>query len=208
MATLKSLVDETTNIKNELKICHSNLKNNLIEKGVKCSATDKMSNLIDKVSLLDNYVPNPLYLYKSGDENIDITGGWILPTSAPWGEIEAVKRPSSIYMKLTPNSNTNTVATLKPLNSIDFSMYSKLHFDVAMFNKTPGNVNVLSIRNSSGTIIASYNINSGVNSSRKIITLDVSTLHGKYDIHIYLVAYTFGSGNYFELELFNCYAER
>ena len=29
MATLKNLVDETTNIKDELKTCHTNLKNNL-----------------------------------------------------------------------------------------------------------------------------------------------------------------------------------
>ena len=49
MATLKNLVDETTNIKNELVECHTNLKNNLIEKGVECSDTDKMSSLIDKV---------------------------------------------------------------------------------------------------------------------------------------------------------------
>ena len=34
MATLKQLVDETTNIKNELKTCHANLKTNLIDKGV------------------------------------------------------------------------------------------------------------------------------------------------------------------------------
>ena len=49
MATLKSLVDETTDIKDELKACHSNLKNTLIEKGVECSDNDKMSSLIDKV---------------------------------------------------------------------------------------------------------------------------------------------------------------
>ena len=49
MATLKSLVDETTNIKNELKTCHTNLKNNLVEKGVDASSSDKMATLIDKV---------------------------------------------------------------------------------------------------------------------------------------------------------------
>ena len=49
MATLKSLVDETGNIKNELVECHTNLKNNLIAKGVECSEDDKMSSLIDKV---------------------------------------------------------------------------------------------------------------------------------------------------------------
>ena len=49
MATLKSLVDETTNIKDELIECHNNLKNNLIKKGVECSNSDKMPSLIDEV---------------------------------------------------------------------------------------------------------------------------------------------------------------
>ena len=49
MATLKSLVDETSNIKNELVECHTNLKNNLISKGVECSDNDKISSLINKV---------------------------------------------------------------------------------------------------------------------------------------------------------------
>ncbi len=34
MATLKQLVDETANIKNELIACHTDLKTNLIDKGV------------------------------------------------------------------------------------------------------------------------------------------------------------------------------
>ena len=49
MATLQELVNETTNIKNELVTCHTNLKNSLIEKGVECSDTDKMSTLINKI---------------------------------------------------------------------------------------------------------------------------------------------------------------
>lgn len=60
MATLKNLVDETTNIKNELVTCHSNLKNNLTAKGVECSDTDKISSLIDKVEdvvVLPNIIP-------------------------------------------------------------------------------------------------------------------------------------------------------
>ena len=49
MSTLKELVNETTNIKNELKTCHTNLKSNLIEKGVECSDTDKLLSLVGKV---------------------------------------------------------------------------------------------------------------------------------------------------------------
>ena len=53
MATLKNLVDETTNIKNELVECHTNLKNTLIEKGVKCSDTDKMLSLVNKAGNIE-----------------------------------------------------------------------------------------------------------------------------------------------------------
>lgn len=53
MSTLKQLVDETTNIKNELITCHANLKNNLIEKGVECSDTDKLLSLVGKVGEIE-----------------------------------------------------------------------------------------------------------------------------------------------------------
>lgn len=53
MSTLKQLVDETTNIKNELKTCHTNLKTNLIDKGVECSDTDKLLSLVGKVGEIE-----------------------------------------------------------------------------------------------------------------------------------------------------------
>ena len=53
MSTLKQLVDETANIKNELTTCHTNLKNNLIEKGVECSDTDKLLSLVGKVGEIE-----------------------------------------------------------------------------------------------------------------------------------------------------------
>lgn len=56
MATLKNLVDETTNIKDELKTCHTNLKNNLITKGVECSDADKLSSLVNKVGEISTAV--------------------------------------------------------------------------------------------------------------------------------------------------------
>lgn len=53
MSTLKQLVDETTNIKDEIITCHANLKNNLIEKGVECSDTDKLLRLANKVGEIE-----------------------------------------------------------------------------------------------------------------------------------------------------------
>ena len=66
MATLKNLVDETTNIKNELVECHSNLSSILTSKNVEVSEEDKMSILIDKVNEFDE-VTRPLYLYNYGE---------------------------------------------------------------------------------------------------------------------------------------------
>lgn len=53
MSTLKQLVDETTNIKNELKTCHTNLKNNLANKGVECSNSDKLLTLVNKIKNIE-----------------------------------------------------------------------------------------------------------------------------------------------------------
>ena len=76
MATLKSLVDETSNIKNELDECHTNLKTNLVAKGVECSATDKMLNLINKINYIQqsyNVVAgNDVILYKFSDNSHNI----------------------------------------------------------------------------------------------------------------------------------------
>lgn len=55
MSTLKQLVDETTNIKNELIACHTDLKNSLTKKGIKVLETDKMLNLIVKISNIKGF---------------------------------------------------------------------------------------------------------------------------------------------------------
>ena len=49
MATLKNLVDEVGNIKNELVTCSNTLKNKLTDKDVSFNRTDKLLSLINKV---------------------------------------------------------------------------------------------------------------------------------------------------------------
>ena len=63
MSTLKQLVNETSNIKDEIITCHANLKNNLIEKGVECSDTDKLLSLVGKVGEIETvkYATGRLY---------------------------------------------------------------------------------------------------------------------------------------------------
>lgn len=50
MNTLGDLVNQTTEIKNDLVACHTKLKNKLVEKGVEVLPSDKLGALIDKVS--------------------------------------------------------------------------------------------------------------------------------------------------------------
>ena len=67
MATLKSLVDETTNIKNELVECYTNLKNNLITKGIDVGSFDKLSALVGKIkdiAVVQITVGDSVSLYK------------------------------------------------------------------------------------------------------------------------------------------------
>lgn len=65
MTTLKSLVDETTKIKDELVTCYTNLKNNLVAKGVECGSKEKMSTLIGKVGDV-KVIPNVI----AGDSTV------------------------------------------------------------------------------------------------------------------------------------------
>ena len=79
MATLKSLVDETGNIKNEIKTCHTNLKNNLSTKGVNISSSDKLRDLVDKIeniSTTKNVVASDNVFYSCGTPfSCSISGG-------------------------------------------------------------------------------------------------------------------------------------
>ena len=128
MATLKTLVDETTNIKNELKECYSNLKNNLVEKGVECSDSDKMSSLIDKVNELGDA---PLYLYKEGDECIDITGGFeaITLRDNGKGSITNTKETTYLYTSVQCSQALPKFAGYSTKNKINLSAYSRLIFE-------------------------------------------------------------------------------
>ena len=80
MATLKSLVDETSSIKDELIECHTNLKNNLIAKGVECSDTDKILSLIDKVGDINTVAtiaPSDNIIFNNSNQYKIQYGSWV-----------------------------------------------------------------------------------------------------------------------------------
>ena len=101
MTTLKSLVDEIINIKNEIVECHANLKNILIEKEVATSDTDKLTDLIEKTN---NIACNPTII-KGTIPNISVvensSGGF---SSNPIPQVELGFKPSKVILTYTLDS--------------------------------------------------------------------------------------------------------
>lgn len=143
MATLKSLVDETTNIKNELVECHTNLKNTLIAKGTECSDNEKMSSLVDKISALKVQTEIPIsgdfYLAYSFTDNIytsSTSGDQI--ASYVWTGLNGTLKVTSILkgnsteayldIKITRNGNTTLVKTIT--GGLDYYITSYCDIDV------------------------------------------------------------------------------
>ena len=131
MATLKTLVDETTNIKDEIVECHTSLSSILTSKNVEISEEDKMSDLISKVELLSEYIP-PLYLYKEGNECIDITGGWkgaLTYTTSYWtgGQSIGTFNDSCVNLKTSAIRSLRRICTSKKIN---VSNYNTLYIEL------------------------------------------------------------------------------
>ena len=188
MANLKNLVDETTNIKNELVECHTNLKNNLIEKGVECSDTDKMSSLIDKITLFDKYAPNPLMLYENGEEYVNITGGY--KDSSVWNACtyRFIKSSTDMKIILDKVNPSGYGSMLQILNTklIDLTLYNKLYFkyEFGGVNGYGTNANFVvanhldfnSLQSQEATTTINITSSSGTNG---IAEIDISSLVGE-----------------------------
>lgn len=126
MATLKNLVDETTNIKNELVVCHTNLKNNLLLKGVEVANQDKISTLINKVNNVETgnaYLPhwatggvwvrNPIMGITCGHANSVVVGKklYVIGGSIGNGAIGYVRTYDAELNTTTPISSFAPVPT-------------------------------------------------------------------------------------------------
>ena len=106
MATLKSLVDETTNIKNELVECHANLKNTLTEKGISISSSDKIQDLIEKINALEgitNVVSgDDIILIEKTPHTIITSSSYVLTETIP---IVTLKGTIKLSVSVTPWSS-------------------------------------------------------------------------------------------------------
>ena len=128
MSTLNNLVGETTNIKNELVECRDTLKQILIDKKIELSGDEnKLPVLISKVSELGEYDDGKLWLYKDGDECINVTGGLEYAVKS-YGNADAKSQ------KLSDRIST-TVSYASGVYAYDAKWQSKKMFDLTEYNK-------------------------------------------------------------------------
>ena len=138
MSTLKQLVDETSNIKNELKTCHTNLKNNLIDKGIECSNTDKLLSLANKVGEIElgkKFIKGITYQNADNSRffNTVCESGYSKSSRFPYvvlpkpdfevGLIVLRSNPSTVYDLITSTYCEGRVVTVKSQKDLENSHY-------------------------------------------------------------------------------------
>ena len=179
MATLKNLVDETTNLKNELVECRDMLKQILIDKKIEgLENENKLSILIDKVNELEDCIPSILYLYNNGNEFEDITGGFTKAgQSNGVGNVSITRYVDGIYFSNSSRPNSYIYAGIGTLNSIDVSKFSKLcvEYEYNVFLSSSMRNSVIELTNNLNDNGSICSISTGL-SEKHTVSLDVSNV--------------------------------
>ena len=207
ISNLEEVMDRYELLNSDIELKKNKLKEILIRKNLEITENEnKLTDLIPRVSELGATPPPPLYLYKEGDECVDITGGWNLTETAntSTGTVQTEKRNNSIYMRVVANSSTGHGATGITANLINFTDYKTIYFDCDIGHSDQYDRNYMGIVNSSNTALAQYILKASTDLPRQIISLDVSNIRDGY---IRLCPSTVLSGKWGEFILYNCWLE-
>ena len=189
MTPLKNLVDETTIIKDEIVECHSNLSSILTSKNVEVTEEDKMSDLISKVDLLGEYDDSKLWLYKDGDECIDISGGFsFFENNSNGGSVNTKSismEDSYIYASASRASTSGSWwHSISTKNKIDLTGYNFLKCEITTnitsltVGKIINSMYVDNLQNPSGmTNYIQSVFSSNVSNNTEIVTLNISNIN-------------------------------
>ena len=125
------------------------------------------------------------YLYNSGDEYSDITGGWsaLYKTNTSYW-LKATVTKASTYLRISAaNSSAPRWGAITTINKIDLSDYESLNFNVTAYKKSGSytyiNMLVMTERLQDG---GSYVVLNQKITGTGIVSLDVSSLNGAYYI--------------------------
>lgn len=164
-----------------------------------------------------------LWLYKEGDECVDVTGGWVIPSQATgsvdsasdWSRIDTKKGTGDyiytkeldyLYLRFTATSGSTILGSIHWMtaNGIDFFKYSKLNIEVTMdATSNTSNFNVCidqilegkaSANNSGYKNQCAYYLNQMIDKNVKTkIVKDISMINGTFKIALGKATYTSAS---------------
>lgn len=187
------LLDAVERVKllNESKQNEKNILSSILtSKNVEVSEADKMSDLIYKVNDLGEFIQPILYIYKEGDECINVTGGWDFNNCSY----------SSAFSKnnghLTKNS-TNFYGTLPTYwsiyyrgtsNKIDLSNYNKLKCKISNYTSATNSAFDIYVSYEDANFLNKTPVASARNTTtgESVLELDISQIFSAYNIFISL----------------------
>ena len=206
MATLKNLVNETTNIKNELINHRDNLKNKLTSKGIELNDNEnKLQILINKVYELNDYVYR-FYLYKNGNEYTDITGGYV-NTGTTGGSMK--NDGTSLVIKAERNSSGFKVCFANTNNTINLSNYSVLKIECSIDNSdsTKGHV-TFGLHNSKGVYPQTSAVVYRGGLDKGIVSIDIKNINSSQYLIIRPLIEATSSSTHVTCKVYNIWLEK
>lgn len=159
---------------------------------------------IDEYGDWDVSIETPrLYLYKDGDECVDVTGGWFNNTSATYGSMvsnNATYQPTKNPTDLAFNTYYINGNTMQCTNKIDLTNYNKIF----ILGKSTGNTEatampILSLSDNANTLVDSGQTSYSGTNVEKVNEFDISAVTGEK--YVSLFAYSGRVGNVYKVWL-------
>ena len=118
------------------------------------------------------------YLYKSGDECVNVSGGWVGSGDGHFGKY-------GDHLYLLPNANQASYVRTRTAKSVDLSMYNTLKFDIyGSGTFTYIDLQVLDENGSVVSIARLGDMSANASVPRGVYAMDISTLNNPYKIGI------------------------
>ena len=136
---------------------------------------DTASNtvVIDSADEYDLILLYKEYYYDSGDEFLDITGGWIATGSSGSSGGSIVNQPTYLEIKKVYGGNISAMTT----NSIDLSEYNTLHFEIESKINSSNNQIIYGVSIAGGSNVEVQGTTTGniIYNTRTHFTVDISS---------------------------------
>jgi hypothetical protein len=183
----EAITDIHNKYQDEIDATNSNLKDILVSKNIECEDTDKISDLIEKVDLLEVLPPSIVYLYKDGDECTSVTGGWVQAheSSSTVGSRSFAKNADNMVCHVYRN-----VIGCRPSNPYSVNDYNFIKFEVSFSNGSDGWITLGVTYKAGDKNGYRKKITNTDNMTKKTLSVDISSMGG----FLYPYAYVYMDG--------------